>query len=122
VSCQLLCVLELAWIGHWSAVTALLTVAACSSWMFVRDARALAGAPNRLLLTADGRLFALTPGGQVLPQRLHPSTRHLGRWLYLRLHDKAGMHAWLLGPDNLDPATLASLRRRIGSMANRDFD
>lgn len=69
--------------------------------------------PRRLLLAADGRIHLLTARGQIQEVQLAGSSLRLGAWLLLGLRGSAGMHRLLLGPDNVAPADLAALRRRL---------
>lgn len=104
---------ELLWRGHWVAAAAIAAIALLP-WLCGRGGAQPRQMPRRLLLAADGRLHILTAAGELEAVRLHPSSLRLGPWLILllsRTGDKP--HRLLLGPDNMDAATLAALRRRM---------
>jgi hypothetical protein len=116
---QLLFVFELALFGHWWLALAALALAARFAWLWVRSGRSAPGSPRRLLLAADGRCHLLTVSGTVEELALHPASLRLGRWLLLLFRSGGRTHRFLLGPDNLAPAELAALQRRIGSTQGR---
>lgn len=122
IACQLAYALELAWLGQWLAAPGLLLVALACTWRFRRTARQCGRNLRRLLVAADGRLHGLTAGGELLAFRLHPATLSLGNWLLLRLVREGRSELLVLGPDNLAPASLAELRRRLRYPSKADFD
>ncbi len=106
--------LELALRGHWLAAPlmllgALLLFAACwrSPWQPHRVGR-------RLVIVADGSIFLLTVEGRVVPVALHPGSLRLGPCLLLLLRGNGHVFRLFLGPDNVEPITLAALKRRLG--------
>jgi hypothetical protein len=76
-----------------------------------------AGAPRRLLLTADGRMHVATVGGTVEPVELGGESLWLGSMVLLVLPSVHRTYRVLLGPGNLDAAGLATLRRRLRGAA-----
>lgn len=105
--------LELLLLGHWLAATAIVALALLAGWQG-RGPGAPFRQPRRLLLAADGRLHILTVAGELEAVQLHPSSLRLGPWLLLVLCRPGDRpHRLLLGPDNLDGASLAALRRRM---------
>jgi hypothetical protein len=122
VFAQLLFALELAWMGLWPAAGGMAAITAC--WLGCSRMRG-GEAPRqlrRLLLSADGKLHAMSGNGQVVGLQLHPASLCLGPWLLLRLKGDKGSHVVLLGPDNMEPSALAALRRRMVTGSPRDFD
>lgn len=101
----------LVWTQHpWSALFA--TGVAVSAWLGRR-----VGCPPdvalRLLVNADGRLQLLMASETLQDVQVHPASMRLGPWMLLRLRmPRAGLTV-LLGPDNVEPAVLAALRRRL---------
>jgi hypothetical protein len=110
---QLLHALELALRGHPLAALAMFgTGAVCLIWL--RSTwRSPAQGARRLLLLADGRALLLTVAGEVQPVALSASSLRLGAWLLLVLHGPRVCYRLLLGPDNLEAASLSALRRRL---------
>lgn len=108
---------ELALRGHFvfSAGVALMVAAGLAAWR--RALRTTPGSPRRLLVSADGRLHVLTVGGEIDPVHLDASAIRLGRHLLLRLRG-GGQYRLLLGPDNVEPAMLAALGRRLAGAAS----
>ena len=105
--------LELLLRGHW-VVAALITGIGLLAWLRRQRGPQRRQRPRRLLLAADGRLHVLTVDGGINAVRLHPSSLRLGPWLILVLnHAGHKPYRLLLGPDNLDEAMLAALRRRM---------
>lgn len=106
--------MELLILGHWiiGGIVAVLLVAVL---LPARPMQAMpaAATPRRLLLSADGRLHLLTVGGSIEAVNVHPSSLRLGSWLLLRLTNGSANYRLLLGPDNVDAAMLATLRRRM---------
>jgi hypothetical protein len=94
-------------------------LAAGFGWQWWRSRRNSPSSPRRLLLAADGRCHLLTVSGTVEELALQASSLRLGRWLLLLFRSGGLTHRLLLGPDNLDPAELAALQRRIGSTSGR---
>lgn len=119
---QLAFACELAWIGHWPASWLVLLATLGWSWVSRGPRNPHRRQLRRLLLSADGRLHGLAANGEVLDLRLHPSSLSLGRWLLLRVTGAGHRHVLLLGPDNVAPAALAELRRRLAFSAGDDFD
>ncbi len=109
---QLLYCIELVLLGHW--LVAAVLPAMMLAVAHPRLSRPGANLPQRLLLAADGRMHLLMTGGAIEPVRIDGGSLRLGPWLYLRLHTGQGAAVRLLfGPDNLDAASLAALRRRL---------
>ena len=75
------------------------------------------GSPRRLLLAADGRLHVLCIGGEVKPVSLGASSLWLGSAVLLELRGPQQTFRVLVGRGNLDPAALATLRRRLRGAA-----
>lgn len=97
--------------GHPLAVAAMLAaILAAGAWRYRTGP---AARPRRLLLTADGRLFMHLHGGAVEQVVLGAASLRLGRSLLLVLHCGKRRYRLLLGPDNLAPAALAALQRRL---------
>lgn len=89
------------------AVLAFFFLGAC------RRERHMAGvSARRLVVSAAGQMYLIAAGG-IEPVSWLPSSMRLGRRLLLRLHSAHGEYWAVLGPDNVDPAVLAMLRRRI---------
>lgn len=122
VACQLAYALELTWLGHWLAGPGVLAVAIACAWRFGRDGRRRGHQLRRLLVAADGRLHGLTASGELIGLRLHPASLSLGRTLLLRLVGEDRTELLVLAPDNVTPAALAELRRRLRFPASADFD
>jgi hypothetical protein len=118
---QFLYALELAWIGSWPGAIGALGLGFVSLTWSRRQRRQDSGRLRRLIVGADGRLHGLTQGGQVLALQLHPASLALGQWLLLGLCTSGRAQVWLLGPDNLDGQSLATLRRRLGRAPAHDF-
>ena len=121
-SAQLLFALELAWIGHWPAAAGVVALATCWLGCCRRRGRDGRGQLRRLLVSATGQLHGMRGNGELVGLQVHPASLCLGRWLLLRLEGGADSHVLLLGPDNMEPAALAALRRRTATTARRDFD
>lgn len=98
--------------GHPVVAMAVLAMTAGIHHGMFRRAREHRDLPRRLLLARDGRLFLLTVGGEVEGLRLQGPSMHLGPWLLLQVRGRS-VHRWVLGPDNVPPAQLAALRRRL---------
>lgn len=104
--------IELALLGH--LLAALLVAAlplACRAG--ARLGRGPQPAPQRLVLTAQGRVHLLAPDGVFEEVRVAPASLRLGPWLLLCLEGAAGRWRLLLGPDNVGSGPLAALRRRL---------
>jgi len=104
---------ELLTLGHWfiGGIVAALLVAVL---LHRRTAHACSAAmPRQLLMAADGRLHLLMAGGTTEAVNVHPSSLRLGPWLLLQLTRDGGNHRVVLGTDNVDAASLATLRRRM---------
>lgn len=105
--------IELLTLGHWfiGSIVASLLVAVL---LHRRNLQAsLAAVPRQLLMAADGRLHLLMAGGAIEAVTVHPSSLRLGRWLLLQLTGNGGNYRVVLGTDNVDAASLATLRRRM---------
>lgn len=104
---------ELLTLGHWfiGAIAASLLVAI----LFPRRTAhpSPAAVPRQLLMAADGRLHLLMAGGAVEAVNVHPSSLRLGPWLLLQFTSDGTRHRLVLGTDNVDAASLATLRRRM---------
>lgn len=105
--------LELLLLGHGAAAVLVLSLAMAPGLQQRMPRLAVSRAPRRLLVAADGRLHLLGVGGDVEPVRLQGSSLRLGPWLLLSLRGEGRVHRLLLGPDNVPPALLAALRRRM---------
>ena len=80
------------------------------------------GAPRRLLLAADGRLFVACVGGAMEPVELAGESLWLGSAVLLVLRGPLCRHRVLLGRGNLDPEAHATLRRRLRGAATSPHD
>lgn len=109
---------QLVLLGHLRVAVPAAVAAGAFAWLS-RAAPRSSKPARRLLWSADGRLHLLEAGGSVVPVTLQSSSMRLGRWLLLVLRDDAGTRRWLVGPDNLDPAGLAALRRRVAAIPQR---
>jgi hypothetical protein len=109
-------VAELLLLGQWMMATGAAVLAALYLWS-CRHGRAVPA--RRLLIGSDGRVHLLGVAGEPTPASIHPSSMRLGPWLLLVLHDHAGVHRLLLGPDNLEAGQLAALRRRLAVVDQR---
>lgn len=99
------------WTQHpWSALVA--AVMAGSAWLWLRFGRP-PDVAQRLLVAADGRFHLLVASGQVQAVHVHPASMRLGSWVLLRLSAPRMRLTVLLGPDNVEPAVLTALRRRL---------
>lgn len=115
---QLLYLLELAVMRQWLAATLGCATTAAIAWLCLRRGPRVADEPRRLLVTADGRLHLLRVSGAVSTVQLHASTQYLGAWTVLVVARGRARTRVFLGPDTLDPARLAALRRRLLSARN----
>lgn len=108
---QVLYLCELALRGHW-VIAAALASAVLAAGLVLR--RRAAPPAQRLVLTAQGRLHLLCAGGTVEQFRIDPASLRCGAWLVLRIVGaEGGARCLVFGPDNLDPAALSALRRRL---------
>jgi hypothetical protein len=120
VLAQVLYLLELVLLGRLLPALLAVGLAAGSAWLCLRPPRGAACTPRRLLLAADGRWHLLTVSGTLEQLALQPASLRLGRWLLLMFQTgDRRTHRLLLGPDNLDPAQLAALQRRLGAPESR---
>lgn len=72
---------------------------------------------RRLLITADGRLHLLKTDGRLTTAALDAASLQLGQWTLLVLRENGSRRCrFLLGPDNVDRALLAALKRRLGDL------
>lgn len=115
---QGLYVAQLIYLGHLFVAGLVAALGAGLAW-HVRRAIAARWTAQRLLLSADGKLHLLGPGGRLQVAMLHPASMRLGAWVLLVLRAGTGTHRLLLGPDNLDAARLSALRRRIAAISSR---
>jgi hypothetical protein len=99
--------------GHWVMAPGMLILAVATSFAMRRMQPRDAGAARRLLLAGDGRMHVATVGGAVRPLALGGESLWLGSSVLLVLRAAGRTHRLLLGPGNLDPARLATLRRRL---------
>jgi hypothetical protein len=67
---------------------------------------------RRLLVTADGHIYAICADGRVDAVTLRPGSMRLGTGLLLRMQGER-QHLLLLSDQNTDPGGLAVLRRRL---------
>jgi FAD/FMN-containing dehydrogenase len=108
---------ELMLTGH-AWVAAGTTVLALGAWAAGRQLTPhRPGSPRRLLLAADGRLHVLGIGGNVQQLALGAASLWLGSAVLLELRAPRQTFRVLVGRGNLDPATLAALRRRLRGAA-----
>lgn len=114
----LLHALELLLTGHRLAAMAVVGLAACAAWGQWHRARNHAS-PRFLRIDTDGRLFLeVAEGGAEEETQLRPESLRLGPHVLLLLSARDRRIRLLLGPDNLDPARLASLKRRLPGPAS----
>jgi len=107
----LLHVFVLVWTQHpWAALFT--AGVAVSAWLGRRVGRP-PDVALRLLVNADGRLQLLMASGTLQDVQVHPASMRLGPWMLLRLRMPRARLTVLLGPDNVEPAALAALRRRL---------
>jgi hypothetical protein len=109
-------VAELLLRGQWVMAAGAAVLAALCLWSFRRGRAVLA---RRLLIGSDGRVHLLDVAGELIPATIHQSSVRLGPWVLLVLHEQAGVHRLLLGPDNLEAGQLAALRRRLTAVDQR---
>lgn len=108
---QLLYAAELWLLGHdLAGLMVVMLAVACRLYAHGRRVPP-AQRPDRLVLTAQGRIHLLTPAGGVEEVRLARSSLRLGSWLLLCLECCRGRRRLLLGPHNLDEDHLAALHR-----------
>jgi hypothetical protein len=105
--------LELLLGGHYFVAAASAVVAVALPWREPGARRHRDAIPHRLVWAADGRIFLLTPGAPPAAASLDPASQRLGRHLLLVLRCDGRRQRWLLGPDNVAPAVLAALLRRL---------
>lgn len=105
--------LELLLTGHWLALAATVGVAAVGFGPWCRLPRSGRPEPRHLVLAASGRLILTYPGDREEDVCLSARSLRLGSHLLLVLEGAGRTHRLLLGPDNLAPAELAALRRRL---------
>jgi hypothetical protein len=115
-ACQLL------WSGHWMMAPAAIALGLCTLFAMRRMSPQDGGAPRRLLLAADGRVHVATLGGSIEPVTLGGESLWLDSAVLLVLHASGRTHRLLLGRGNLDPAALATLRRRLRGAATPALD
>jgi hypothetical protein len=104
---------QLALSGHWVMAPGMVILAVATSFAMRRMEPRDAGAARRLLLAGDGRMHAATVGGAVEQLALGGESLWLGATVLLVLRTEGRTHRLLLGPGNLEPARLATLRRRL---------
>jgi hypothetical protein len=76
-------------------------------------------AARRLLVTADGALHVATVGGQIQRVELAGESLWLGSTVLLKLRARWVTYRVLLGAGNVEPAVLATLRRRLRGANSR---
>ena len=108
--------------GHWMVAAGMVLIAAGTHMTRRRWAPQDSGAARRLLVAADGRLHVHCIGGTTQTVTLVAESLWLGSTVLLVLQAPGRMHRLLLGPGNLDPRTLATLRRRLRGAAAADGD
>ena len=94
-----------------AAILAATLIASVALWRWLLPARALS--VQRLQAGPDGSICLLTADGRRREVTLMPGSMRLGPCLLLVLRAPDRCHRLLLGPDNVDPASLAALRRRL---------
>jgi hypothetical protein len=94
-----------------AAILAATAIASVSLWRWLSPGKALSA--QRLLAGPDGSLCLVTGDGRSWEVTLMPGSMRLGPYLLLVLRTAHCRHRLLLGPDNVDPANLAALRRRL---------
>jgi hypothetical protein len=72
-----------------------------------------AGTWRHLRVDMDGRLFLITESGGCLQASPGSGGLRLGQHVLLVLRTDRGTSCMLLGPDNVAPAVLAALKRRL---------
>lgn len=110
---QVIFAVELLLLGHGLAAALVLALAWLPGLQQHIPWLAAPPPPRRLLLAADGRLHLLGITGDVEPVRLQGTSLRLGPWLLLTLRGEGRVQRLFLGPDNVPPAPLATLRRRM---------
>jgi uncharacterized membrane protein len=114
--------LQLCWREHFPAAAALLLVVAAAVMRLRHTDHHDPASPRRVLLAADGRIWLFCVGGAAHAATAGGESIWLGANLLLVLHGTFGCRRLLLGPGNLDPATLAALRRRLLAARTPDAD
>jgi hypothetical protein len=104
---------QLLFTGHWVMATGMGLLTTASLFALRRMAPRGPVAPRRLLLAADGRMHVACVGGAVEPVELAGESLWLGSAVLLVLQAPERCFRVLLGRGNLDPASLAALRRRL---------
>ncbi len=118
----LLYAIELLARGHWLVATVATLLAAGTHLGRGKLAAQDSRAPRRLLLAADGSIHVHCIGGATVAVTLAGESLWLGNSLLLVLREPGRTHRLLLGPGNLDPFTLATLRRRLRGAAVAPVD
>jgi hypothetical protein len=113
---------QLLLLGHWVMAAVMLLLAAATKIAQRQMAPRGPRAPRRLLLAADGRLYVACVGGVVEPVELAGESLWLGSAVLLVLRTPGHRHRVLLGRGNLDPGSLATLRRRLRGAARVSGD
>jgi hypothetical protein len=108
--------------GHWAMAAAMFVLAAATAFARRQMTPRGPGAPRRLLLAADGRLYVACVGGSMEPVELAGESLWLGSAVLLVLCAPGRRHRVLLGRGNLDPGSLATLRRRLRGAARVSSD
>jgi hypothetical protein len=109
----LLYMLELSVSGHWMAATAVAVLAAWSSWPWKPRNGARCATCRSLVVATDGELFLVADGRCLQQVWLRPESLRLGSHVLLVLTGHGRTIRLLFGPDNLAPAELAALKRRL---------
>ena len=86
-------------------------MASVALWRWLLPVRAVS--VQRLQAGPEGSICLLTADGRRREVSLIPVSMRLGPYLLLVLRAPDRSHRLLLGPDNVDPAGLAALRRRL---------
>ncbi|MEO6081085.1 MAG: hypothetical protein ABIQ86_15135 [Steroidobacteraceae bacterium] len=109
---------QLLWLGHWLMAVVMLLLAAATVLALRQMVPAGPAAPRRLLLAADGRLHIARIDGRVEQVELAGESLWLGSAVLLVLDAPGRRHRLLVGRGNVEPAALATLRRRLRGAAS----
>jgi hypothetical protein len=107
--------LHLLWFAQWRALAVLLPVALLSCLQLAAARRP--ALPRRMLWTAAGRVYLCQGGRPPREVVIGGDSTWLGPAVLLVLKSPGRCQSLLLGPGNLDPVTLAALRRRLRAAA-----
>jgi hypothetical protein len=109
----LLYMLELLLTGHWMAALVIALLAAFASWPCKPRIFTSCTSARSLLVATDGRLFLEVEGSRLHEVWLRPESLRIGPHVLLILTSHGRTIRLLFGPDNLAPAELAALKRRL---------